>query len=70
MFVFVVSVNCLNQSCICVDYLQLLQYSSKAIVIDGTVVQDEHAAVIKCGSEISLGPSDEGGCYILSDSLL
>ncbi|KAJ8528496.1 hypothetical protein K7X08_022188 [Anisodus acutangulus] len=34
--------------------------SSKEILVDEKVVQDEHAAAIKCGSEISLGPSDEG----------
>ncbi|KAM3358083.1 E3 ubiquitin-protein ligase CHFR isoform X1 [Capsicum galapagoense] len=42
------------------DSAMMQNKSSKEILVDETVVQDEHAAVIKCGSEISLGPSDEG----------
>lgn len=42
------------------DSAMMQNRSLKEILVDETVVQEEHAAVIKCGSEISLGPSDEG----------
>lgn len=42
------------------DSAMMQNRSSKEILVDETVVQEECAAVIKCGSEISLGPSDEG----------